>query len=361
MGLMGSFFVKCVHWVYMVRIRNLPGTNRFVLVGMVALMAALLQYPVDLFRLDPRMAINEFFSADNMISLSWVDVFFLVLIKFPLVAISIGLPVPAGVFIPCFLLGAGFGRLFGEVLKSIIGSTIVPGGYAVVGAAAFTAGVTRALSTSVIIFEVTGQLHHMVPTLVAVSLAVVVANSFNRSLYDTLIIMKGLPYMPHMRRDRTPEMRVRDIMEREVVAIRETADLETIENLLEIHSLFESFPVVSSSGGALLGSIRKSSLSTLLMDSRAGDRNGAARAESRKNDDTETIGGNRPDKNRSRKDSLLIEPDISPLIVSDDTRLGQVHFMFVMLMPTHALVVQRGSLVGVITRGDIVASDMMAN
>lgn len=43
------------------------------------------------------------------------------------------------------------------------------------------------------VFQVTGQLQHMVPALVAVLLAVIVGNAFTRGLYDTLIIMKVLP------------------------------------------------------------------------------------------------------------------------------------------------------------------------
>lgn len=89
-----------------------------------------------------------------------------------------------------FLMGAGCGRLYGEFLRTVFGPSIVPGLYAVVGAASLAGGVTRALSCSVLIFEVTGQISHMMPILVAVLLSVTVANSFNQSLYDTLIVMK---------------------------------------------------------------------------------------------------------------------------------------------------------------------------
>lgn len=45
-------------------------------------------------------------------------------------------------------------------------SGVIPGGYAVVGAAAMSAGVTRTLSTSIIVFEMTGQLELLIPVLV---------------------------------------------------------------------------------------------------------------------------------------------------------------------------------------------------
>jgi chloride channel 2 len=45
-------------------------------------------------------------------------------------------------------------------------SQILPAGYAVVGAAAYAAGVTHTLSSAVIVCEVTGQLTHLGPILV---------------------------------------------------------------------------------------------------------------------------------------------------------------------------------------------------
>lgn len=44
-------------------------------------------------------------------------------------------------------------------------------GYAVVGAAALSGSVTHTISTSVIVFELTGQIHHILPVMVAVLIA----------------------------------------------------------------------------------------------------------------------------------------------------------------------------------------------
>lgn len=260
-GLLGAAFVKCVHWVYIMRKLRAFGAQRYVIVGLVATFAAMVQYPLRLFRLDPRTAINQFFSAEPLLSLSTWDVVALLGVKFPLIVVSIGLPLPAGVFIPCFLLGSAFGRLYGEVLKFFFGAAIVPGGYAVVGAAAFTAGVTRALSCAVVIFEVTGQLKHMVPTVVAVLLAVIVGNACTRSLYDTLIIMKQLPFMAHMRRDRHPRQTVADVMSPDVVSLPARVSAAQVRAVLSRHPAFDSVPVVSDvDGQLLLGAVRRRSL-----------------------------------------------------------------------------------------------------
>lgn len=73
-----------------------------------------------------------------------------------------------------FSLGAAFGRVVGEMMdfafiKGINGRLISPGGYAVVGAAAMAGGVTHTISTSVIVFELTGQITHILPVMVGLS------------------------------------------------------------------------------------------------------------------------------------------------------------------------------------------------
>jgi chloride channel 2 len=67
--------------------------------------------------------------------------------------------------------GAAVGRLSGEVMaflfpNGIGGEHIVPGGYAIVGAAAFSGSVTHTVSTAVIVFELTGQIGHVLPCVV---------------------------------------------------------------------------------------------------------------------------------------------------------------------------------------------------
>jgi len=69
------------------------------------------------------------------------------------------LPLPVGLFQPVFLLGGVLGRLAGEVMCSVPGglgggahtggfARFLPREYALVGAAAFSTGVTRAISTA---------------------------------------------------------------------------------------------------------------------------------------------------------------------------------------------------------------------
>ncbi|KAA0199517.1 hypothetical protein HAZT_HAZT005035 [Hyalella azteca] len=124
---------------------------------------------------------------------------------FGLVIVST-LPVPAGVTIPFLRIGAGIGRLIGEIMAysfpTGIGSgafihSVIPGAYSVAGAAAFTGATTHTISTSVILFELTGQITHLAPVVIAVLIANAVVNLFNQpGFYDSVILLKNLPYLP---------------------------------------------------------------------------------------------------------------------------------------------------------------------
>ncbi|GMR34360.1 hypothetical protein PMAYCL1PPCAC_04555, partial [Pristionchus mayeri] len=96
------------------------------------------------------------------------------------------LPIPAGIFMPVFVLGAAFGRLMGEHLSAMFSGfifgvksqAIYPGIYSVVGTAAFAGAVTHTVSVSVIIFEVTGQVLFLLPVMIAVIISNAVCSYF---------------------------------------------------------------------------------------------------------------------------------------------------------------------------------------
>ncbi|KAF9409507.1 hypothetical protein HW555_011146 [Spodoptera exigua] len=121
--------------------------------------------------------------------------------------VSCTLPVPAGIFVPAFKMGASLGRFTGEVMHYFcpLGvaygghiQKILPGGYAVVGAAAFTGAVTHTVSTIVIVSEMTGQVTHLLPIMAAVLAANATASLLQPSCFDSIILIKKLPYLPDL-------------------------------------------------------------------------------------------------------------------------------------------------------------------
>ncbi|KAG1681935.1 Chloride channel protein 2 [Nymphon striatum] len=201
---------------------------------------------------------------------------------FVLTIISMTLPVPAGVFIPVFKIGAAFGRLVGECMAAWfpdgirVGgevTKILPGGYAVVGAAALSGSVTHTISTSVIVFELTGQIAHIIPVMVIFSYIQVVlisnaiAQSLQPSIYDSIILIKRLPYLPDIVSTSTGAYNtyVEDIMIREVYFIYHGATYKELKKLLKTARYLSSFPLVDSPDSMiLLGSIQRVELLHLL-------------------------------------------------------------------------------------------------
>lgn len=73
---------------------------------------------------------------------------------------------------------------------------IEEGIYAIIGAAAVAGGVTRTVSVAMIVFELNGQTSHMIPVLIGVLTSYIVANSFSMSIFDVIIEIKNLPFLP---------------------------------------------------------------------------------------------------------------------------------------------------------------------
>ncbi|ETI22179.1 hypothetical protein G647_06252 [Cladophialophora carrionii CBS 160.54] len=117
------------------------------------------------------------------------------LVKLVLTIITFGIKVPSGIIIPALDGGAFFGRLVGQL--PFLAHTISPGIFAMVGAAAFLAGVSRmTISLAVIMFELTGELEFIVPNMIGIMVAKWVADALEREgVYDLAQTVLGHPFL----------------------------------------------------------------------------------------------------------------------------------------------------------------------
>ncbi|XP_016311871.1 chloride channel protein 1-like [Sinocyclocheilus anshuiensis] len=132
-------------------------------------------------------------------------------------------------------------------------------------AAALTGAVTHTVSTAVICFELTGQISHILPMMVAVILANMVAQGLQPSLYDSIIQVKKLPYLPELGFGHISQYNifVEDIMVRKVKFLSSHSTYREGLHLLDSTSL-KTFPLVDSKESMiLLGSIERSELLAL--------------------------------------------------------------------------------------------------
>jgi chloride channel 3/4/5 len=207
-GLFGGIFCKANFlWSRTFRkysaIKNHPVFEVF----LVALATALIQYPNPLTREPGDVIIkNLLVDCEGGIEGSWVCdhenskekskyigwLVYGTLAKLLLTIITFGIKVPSGIIIPALDGGAFFGRLVGQLVPSIS-----PGIFAMVGAGAFLAGVSRmTISLAVIMFELTGELEFIVPNMIGIMVAKWIADALEREgVYDLAQTVLGHPFL----------------------------------------------------------------------------------------------------------------------------------------------------------------------
>ncbi|KAG6911122.1 hypothetical protein DXG01_003862 [Tephrocybe rancida] len=159
------------------------------------------------------------------------------IVKAGLTIVTFGIKVPAGIFIPSLGVGACAGRVMGLVMQwlqyqepelkllSICDKDkdcIIPGLYAMVGAAASLSGVTRTtVSLAVIMFELTDTLTYAVPVMLSVLVAKTVADALEpKGIYDLVIELNQLPYLDSKHEYLWGNLQINDATARDVEVIR---------------------------------------------------------------------------------------------------------------------------------------------
>ncbi|XP_036208073.1 chloride channel protein ClC-Ka isoform X2 [Myotis myotis] len=196
--------------------------------------------------------------------------FFLVM-KFWMLILATTIPMPAGYFMPIFIFGAAIGRLIGEVLSVAfpegivaggVTNPIMPGGYALAGAAAFSGAVTHTVSTALLAFELTGQIVHALPVLMAVLAANAIAQSCQPSFYDGTIIVKKLPYLPWIRGRKISSHRVivEHFMNCSITTLAKDMPLEEVVKVITSTDKAEYPLEESTESQILVGTVRRAHL-----------------------------------------------------------------------------------------------------
>ncbi|KAH6856400.1 chloride channel [Chaetomium sp. MPI-CAGE-AT-0009] len=193
------------------------------------------------------------------------------------VIISYGCKVPAGIFVPSMAIGASFGRTVGIIVqaiheanpKSVFFSAcepdvpcITPGTYAFLGAAAALSGIMHiTVSVVVIMFELTGALTYILPTMIVVGVTKAVSELCGKGgIADRMIWFSGFPYLDH-KEEHNFGVPVSQAMIADVVSIPSTGmTLKAVERLLTKDN-YQGFPIVEDdTSRILLGYIGRTEL-----------------------------------------------------------------------------------------------------
>ncbi|XP_067831589.1 chloride channel protein C-like [Heptranchias perlo] len=169
-----------------------------------------------------------------------------------------GTAMACGLVIPMLYTGALYGRIIGLIMVSIFGvqtdkygAWIDPGLFAVIGAASYFCGVSRlTISLTAIMVELTNDVQSLLPTMVAVMVARMTGDFFNRSLYSSLLEQKRIPFLepePHVFYQKKPLnlelFTAKDVMELQVKVLHLKENVSSLAELL-LETSHGGFPVI---------------------------------------------------------------------------------------------------------------------
>jgi len=190
-------------------------------------------------------AIRSLFSSNtdheyDVVSLTTFFLFF-----YGLSILTIGINVPSGLFVPCILCGATYGRLAGYVMTELYDSKdIDEGTYALLGAASFLGGAMRmTVSLCVILLELTNNLNLLPLMMLVLLVAKGVGDATGVSaVYDLHIGLKRLPVMPEKPESFLRHITAADASSPHVISFKRVMQVrELVDTLLSCNH--NGFPV----------------------------------------------------------------------------------------------------------------------
>ncbi|EGU76479.1 hypothetical protein FOPG_12247 [Fusarium oxysporum f. sp. conglutinans race 2 54008] len=207
-GIFGGVFCRANFlWSKSFRKISLIKNNPVFELALVTLITAVLQFPNMLIRETGDIVMQRLLVDCNHVDEDWIcqqeaqatgkGTYYAWLVsgtfvKLFLTTITFGCKVPSGIIIPAMDAGALFGRMIGQLIPNIS-----PGIFAMVGSAAFLAGVSRmTVSLAVIMFELTGEVNFIPPFMIAILTAKWVADAISADgVYDLAQHLQGHPFL----------------------------------------------------------------------------------------------------------------------------------------------------------------------
>ncbi|KAI5950480.1 GEF1 [Candida theae] len=285
---------------------------------------------------------------------------FATIARMTLTIITYGCKVPAGIFVPSMAAGATFGRAVGIIVDYAYkkhpqlavfsacndgDKCVIPGTYAFLGAAAGLCGITDLTVTVVIImFELTGAIRYILPTMIVVAITKGINDKWGKGgIADQMIKFNGLPLI-----DSKEEFHfntaVTSAMSTVVVAFSaDSSDSLTLGQLRQTLSKtnYRGFPIIRSGNNPKIeGYISRYEIEYVL------GKNESVNPETLCNFNTKERGS-------TEKIDFSSMINRSPLSIDCETLLKFVADIFVKLGPRYLLVEQSGTLIGIITRKDV--------
>jgi chloride channel 3/4/5 len=275
-----------------------------------------------------------------------------VIIRTFLTIISYGSKVPAGIFVPSMAIGALFGRLVGTIMWALHdryptatffascppdGACITPGTYALLGSAALLSGVMHITVTVVVVmFEVTGALTYILPTMIVVGVTKSVCDMWGTGgIADRTITANGYPFLDG-NEEHVHNVPVELAMTRSLATLPSAGwTIRQVEAMLKLHR-HQSYPVVDDDN-YLIGDVWRSDLE---------------QAVTHKQDSPDRFCSFNKACPPGHMDFARLV-NFSPISVQSDVPSERVVEIFSKIGPRMVYVESHGKLCGLLTRKDI--------
>ncbi|XP_063930538.1 H(+)/Cl(-) exchange transporter 3-like isoform X2 [Zophobas morio] len=374
-GVYGSLFVKANVWWNRYRatcfIRRYP--IREILV--IASLTAVCKYPIHLLRMNTtdslKLLLSKCTSSSTLLDCN--EEYFkaacvlIISVAFTLIltALTFGIQVPAGIFIPSMSAGAMMGRLVGIFFQWLRRNSatltrifpcknnsycINPGLYALCGAAAGLGGVTRmSVSLAVILFELTGGLTYIIPIMITIVTSKWIGDACGTSgIYDEHIRLKGYPFLDS-KCEYSSTTTAREILHPQhnepplCVLLEKGNTVGSLKRLLK-ESPYKGFPLIDNleSRGSL-GFVNRIDLTTAIEKI----------SESTEVSEATSVCFTLKDWKTYNLCINLAHINTIPIQVSEEMPLDMIVDLFRKLGVRYLLVVTHGELIGLITKKDL--------
>jgi chloride channel 3/4/5 len=298
LGVMGGVVGSCInflngYWCRLKRKSRVLRRHQLLEIGVLAFVTAILNYRVPFLREGMLEVLSGLFEdcvdQNHRLCVSdegkvIFDVFTAGCVRMLLMTVTFGAKLPAGCFVPALFIGACLGRAVGVWMKAVVhlnadwtgfascgadpSHCVIPGVYAIVGAAAVLAGVTRmTICLVVIMFELTGGLEYVVPCMLVTITSKWVAEVLGcPSIYEIHLALTGYPYLDAKEEFDDDSVTVAHMQSAlgtlgaPIVSLWSGQTLAHLKEIVRGH-MYKWFPIVVSQGNStLIGFVSRSAL-----------------------------------------------------------------------------------------------------
>ena len=170
--------------------------------------------------------------------------------KYFLTVLGLSCTMPSGVFGPMFSVGALLGRFYGHLIYSIFGINM-ESAFAMAASAGAFSGFSHTISSALMVFELAGQAKYLPYLLITCLIANLIGQGLSMGIFDVLLAIKNLPYLPAIKSNDSYSMSAGDLMNK-IDFVMHIGECKIIDGLVILSQLPKkyalSIPILDEKG-----------------------------------------------------------------------------------------------------------------